>query len=48
MFVVSSSNGLAFHLDDWLTGLKISTNAEIEKETTDYIYQERKIQVMNL
>ena len=29
-------------LDSWLTELKISTNAEIEKEATDYIIRKRK------
>lgn len=29
-------------LDSWLTELKISTNAEIEKEATDYIIRKGK------
>ena len=29
-------------LDDWLTGMKISTKAEIEKEATDYIIRKGK------
>ena len=29
-------------LDDWLTGLKISTNAEIEKQADDYIMKKGK------
>ena len=29
-------------LDDWLTGLKISTNAEIEKQANDYIMKKGK------
>ena len=29
-------------LDDWLTGMKISTKAEIEKEATNYIIRKGK------
>lgn len=29
-------------LDGWLTGLKISTNAEIEKQTNEYIMKKGK------
>ena len=29
-------------LDDWLTGLKISTHAEIEKQAEDYIMKKGK------
>lgn len=30
-------------LDDWLTGMKISTKAELEKEVDEYLLRKRKI-----